>query len=416
MSLALANRQHVITPQMQKLAKSTANDQCGSGSGFIASQKGCMLRSSRNQQTMQSINNFDINAKLFGPRRFELESIQNLEAKLPRSRRFCSEDYCFTHKYLHKLRSFMLEVFSFRGVLHEDLQNLSPAEKTIMRNFIAGNKYMYGQKVVDSLFRPTPDLRMWSQFHKMKTKMQNLRFGLGLVYGHLAESFAEASSCRISSKQPNKLDTQMMFYAAYFGQLEFSINHAQLTHAIGNRLIPHSRVWAKFDKYVLPNAQKLHLKSDRTRTIDQEFLRTVCRSRRFYGEAISTLLECVIFLDGNHGSQNETGHFPHPEAGEQLRNRSGLLKLAEKHNRTKTLGLFKTWESRIIAKGTFIDVGCGKSIRDSLEVVKACAKRTKTNLPWTVREVHCALVDCLLALVESSPSATQVEGSHPSHV
>lgn len=334
-------------------------------------------------------------------------------ALLALRRRRLSANSSFTHKYLHKLRCFAARLFGFARISREDLHALSPAERQILAHFLAANKFAPKGTALDGLFLRSRNLSLWSRLRRPKSRNQNLKLGLGILVAFLRASFARENACRLPPHAGASPDLEMLFYAHYFGHLEFSMNFFQLVHAVEAKLATRARVWGRLAKYVLPDAAAVQPGVDAGRAVGAELLADWGRSRRFLEAGVSALLEGIAALASLEAHASGEPHFFGAQSWRLPQKAALWVELIQKRNKEKTVKVFKAWEARVIAKGTFVDVGCSQSIRDSLEVVKAAAKKPRTDLPWTLLEVRYALVDSLLELLEHSPESAKAEGKRP---
>jgi hypothetical protein len=316
----------------------------------------------------------------------------------------------FTQTYMKNLKSFLYNVFTYQSVSLDDIHSMSPGEKKILCNLINGKDYCLKQKLIDNLYLKNSDFSVWQNFYKLKRKEENLKYSLKLIFKNMQNSFAEINGSNLGS---NSLDSQMYFYIYYFGHLEFSMNSFQLIETVNKGLIPKNKIWKKLGKYILPE-MGIQSSFSIVKSISKRYLHTICKSKKFLEHTLPLILDSIIFMSY---CWNENWECLNQSSDYLTLEKIGIkfLKTIGSTNKKEILKLFKEWENQVIAKETYIDVGCSKSIKKSFEVIKSNAKRKNLKFPWSFKEIHCALIECFLVLSEYVNADKNFEGKFNSN-
>lgn len=301
----------------------------------------------------------------------------------------------FTRKYLARLQKFLANVFTYQPVCTEDLHCLSPGEKKVLCNVINGKDYHFKGLLVESLYSARPDVAVWNNFYKSKRKEEHLKYGLKILLKHLQSRMIRRREGTGAGGNADSLSSQLRFYVHYFGQLKFSMNTEQLAETIDNRLVSQYSIWIKLAEFILPEmGQQSNYSS--VKSINQTYLRSICRSSLFVKDALSALLDSAIFMgycrDQTWEARSDQ-FIPMETIGVEF------LKTVGATNKNQIKKLFKEWENQLVRQESYVDTACPTSIKRSFEIIKSSAKRKNLKFPWTFTEMHNSLVECFLALL-----------------
>ena len=301
--------------------------------------------------------------------------------------------FCVKREFKN-LKVFLERIFSYEKVHAENLQVMTPNEKSVLFYILKKKKYQIFKSAKETTNFNFFKKIDWNKFFKVRRKEEYIKYSLKLIIKAMQFEYFSLHKQLYSRFNIEKM--KLLFYLSYFYETKTGKNFNTLMLKVANNeVILNSTYWKLMESYILPEMGTQSSFSN-IKSISKEALYVFSRSKRFSKRLVDYIIDINTFMSysiyHDWSTCESLGDFNEIE-------KKGIIILRGiiKTNKIEINKLFSEWNNKIV---DFKVKNKHQENENSVSIIKRTINRKNFKFPWAYLEVQRSFIELLFSYLE----------------